>query len=286
VTPSFNYGHIDTSTPGVPSDVTDGPADAGSGFATDGTITILLSTSKVGSPVAGQILGGIHGQTQLLLGATRGLLAQIDSTPSGSYTMFGNDHCQSNPAPVAALFDAPSSGAAPLDVTFDASRSSDPGPDSITSYAFNFGDGSSVTQSSPIATHTYKVKGNYTATLVVTNDRQKSSINRAAAGVNVKSPNHPPTAVLNASSRAGTAPMTVGFDGSQSSDPDPGDAIASYTFDFGDGTAPVTSTGASVTHTYQSAGSYTATLVVKNTDGQGSVNNASVTITVNAPLLP
>ena len=286
VTPCFNYGHIDNSSAGVPTDVTDGPADAGSGFTTDGTITIILSTSKVGTPVAGQALGGIHGETQLLVGATAGLLLRVDSTPSGSYTMFGNAHCQANPAPVASLFDAPSSGNAPLDVTFDASRSFDPGPDAITSYAFNFGDGTSATQSRPIVTHTYKIKGNYTATLVVTNDRQKSSTNRAAAGVIVRSPNHPPSAVLNASSRSGTAPMTVGFDGSQSSDPDPGDAIASYTFDFGDGTAPVTSTAATINHTYQAAGSYTATLVVKNTDGQGSVNNASVTITVNAPLLP
>src|SRR6266404_2380759 len=56
-------------------------------------------------------------------------------------------------------------------------------------------------------------------------------------------PNTAPTAVLTATPTSGTAPLTVNFDGSGSYDPDtapPPDTIASYTFNFGDGSAAVT----------------------------------------------
>src|SRR5207253_1405176 len=57
-------------------------------------------------------------------------------------------------------------------------------------------------------------------------------------------PNTCPVAVLNATTpTSGNAPLTVGFSGAGSSDPDtaaPADTIASYTFNFGDGSPEVT----------------------------------------------
>jgi subtilisin family serine protease len=51
--------------------------------------------------------------------------------------------------------------------TFDGSASTDDGP--ITSYQWNFGDGStSLTASSPITTHTYSQKGSYAVTVSLT----------------------------------------------------------------------------------------------------------------------
>jgi hypothetical protein len=49
-------------------------------------------------------------------------------------------------------------GKAPFLVTFDASRSKD-SDGTIASYTFTFGDGSSVTTSNPVATHTYVSPG-------------------------------------------------------------------------------------------------------------------------------
>lgn len=90
--------------------------------------------------------------------------------------------------------------------------------------------------------------------------------------------NTAPTAMLKASPTSGRVPLTVTFDGSGSSDSDPGDSVASYTFDFGDGSAPVTKSSPTVTHTYQKAGDYTARLKVTDTHGAASIDNASVGI--------
>ena len=53
-----------------------------------------------------------------------------------------------------------------------------------------------------------------------------------------------PVAGLTASPTSGVAPLPVHFDASTSFDPDAaaGDAVASYTYTFGDGTAPVRNT--------------------------------------------
>jgi PKD repeat protein len=93
-------------------------------------------------------------------------------------------------------------------------------------------------------------------------------------------PNTAPTAALTASPRSGNVPLQVTFDGSGSSDPDAGDSVASYTFDFGDGSAPVTQSTPTITHTYTNAGEFKATLTVTDTHGKKSVNDASVVIDV------
>ena len=85
--------------------------------------------------------------------------------------------------------------------------------------------------------------------------------------------NEPPVASATATPTAGTAPLSVAFDGSASSDPD--GTIASYGWTFGDG---ATATGPSQSHTYISAGSYSAQLTV--TDNQGASGTSTVTISV------
>lgn len=92
--------------------------------------------------------------------------------------------------------------------------------------------------------------------------------------------NQPPTAVASANPTSGAAPLTVNFDGTGSSDPDPGDSLA-YAWDldgdgqFDDATSPTT------TFTY-AQGAYTATLRV--TDEQGASDTDQVIITAgNTP---
>jgi PKD repeat protein len=93
--------------------------------------------------------------------------------------------------------------------------------------------------------------------------------------------NQPPTAIARATPTSGAPPLTVNFDGSQSSDPDPGDTL-SYAWDLdGDG-AYDDSTAVRPTFTYTSSGTYIAGLRV--TDNRGGSDTDTVTITVgNTP---
>jgi PKD repeat protein len=99
-------------------------------------------------------------------------------------------------------------------------------------------------------------------------------------------PNSAPTAVLTAAPESGTAPLAVNFDGSGSYDPDAGDSVASYSFDFGDGSAPVTQSGAMTSHTYNTATNYVARLSVTDSHGAASTNTAQVIISVSPAPTP
>ena len=90
--------------------------------------------------------------------------------------------------------------------------------------------------------------------------------------------NRAPLAALDADRQSGPVPLTVSFSGARSSDPD-GDSIASYSFDFGDG-SPVQDGAASVvSHTYNAAGTYSATLTVKDSKNKLSELPSTLTIT-------
>ncbi|MDT7603749.1 MAG: hypothetical protein QOF61_1746, partial [Acidobacteriota bacterium] len=94
----FTYGHIEVdATTGVNNNISDGAADPASGFTKDGTITLVIANSKVGNAAAGQSLVAIKGEVRLLVGATRGLLAVVDDTGSGSYAVAGNASCAPKP---------------------------------------------------------------------------------------------------------------------------------------------------------------------------------------------
>ncbi len=97
--------------------------------------------------------------------------------------------------------------------------------------------------------------------------------------------NRTPNAALAASPTTGAAPLTVSFSGSGSSDPDAGDTLT-YRWRFGDGSAAVETRSATTTHTYTDAGTYTATLVVRDQHGAESAP-ASIRIDVgNTPPVP
>jgi PKD repeat protein len=88
--------------------------------------------------------------------------------------------------------------------------------------------------------------------------------------------NQPPTAVATASPTNGGAPLTVGFDGTGSSDPE--GRPLSYSWDLnGDGTFG-DATGSTASFTYAAVGVYHPSLRV--TDDQGASDSTSITITV------
>jgi PKD repeat protein len=87
--------------------------------------------------------------------------------------------------------------------------------------------------------------------------------------------NQPPVAKISPTSAtiSGTAPFTVNFSGTGSSDPD--GSIVAYDWDFGDGT---TSTSPTPSKTYSTAGTFVASLVVF--DNSGLSSSASITVSV------
>ena len=99
-----------------------------------------------------------------------------------------------------------------------------------------------------------------------------------------------PLAVLSASPSpaSGGVPLSVTFDGSGSTDPNPcpGVDLNSYTMDFGEGNPPVTQAAPSFVHTYNALGTYIAKLKVGNTAGQVSTNPAQITVTATSALPP
>jgi glucose/arabinose dehydrogenase len=90
--------------------------------------------------------------------------------------------------------------------------------------------------------------------------------------------NRPPVASATASPTEGDAPLTVNFDGSGSSDPDPPDTI-SYSWDLnGDGTFG-DSTAVKPSFTYTTPGTYKPVLRVTDSEG---LSTKSAPITINA----
>ena len=91
--------------------------------------------------------------------------------------------------------------------------------------------------------------------------------------------NDPPTAVATATPQSGALPLHVQFDGSGSSDPDPGDTL-SYAWDLDDDGQLDDSTAQNPAFDYTSAGSYTVTLRV--TDSSAAFDEDTVTITAGS----
>lgn len=94
--------------------------------------------------------------------------------------------------------------------------------------------------------------------------------------------NAAPNASLNASIQTGVAPLSVSFDAGLSSDPDPGDAVVRYLWDFdGDGAHEASSLVPQLTHVYTQSGSFQATVTVEDMDG--STDSAELPVDVAAP---
>lgn len=86
--------------------------------------------------------------------------------------------------------------------------------------------------------------------------------------------NQPPMALIQASPTEGPAPLTVEFDASRSADPN--GEIVKYKWDFGDGTSE---NGMFATHTYNSAGTFIATLTVRDKCGKRDTDTVKIEAT-------
>ena len=154
--------------------------------------------------------------------------------------------------------------------TFTATASSD-ADGSIVGYTWNFGDGSFGAGAT--ATHTFTGGTDRVVTLTVTDNVGATDVDTIAVEVNLA-----PVAEAG-SARFGDAGELITFDGSASTDDD--GTIASYQWDFGDGT---TGNGATVSHRYRAGGNYTVTLTV--TDDDGATNADTTTVNIGADSIP
>jgi len=170
----------------------------------------------------------------------------------------------SNPL-LATLNASPSSGYAPLAVSFSGSATGGTPP---YTYRWSFGDGGSSTVQNP--SHTYSSPGSFTATLTVTDSQ--SATNSKSLTINVTSAANPLLASASASPSSGQAPLAVNFNGSATGGTPP----YTYRWNFGDGQS---STSQNASHTYSASGNYAAILTVTDSQSATATNSVSINVT-------
>src|SRR6266704_7011551 len=142
-------------------------------------------------------------------------------------------------------------------------------------FSWNFGESTSNVRGGTslpnTVTHTYTSAGTYTVTVNATDTNGK--IGSASATVTVAAP----LAVTVSGPSSGIVGVSVSFSAVASG----GTSPYSFSWNFGDGTS--LATGSAASHKYAVAGGYAVR--VNATDTKGRLASASVSITINAPLL-
>src|SRR5881396_2780516 len=178
------------------------------------------------------------------------------------------------PALSASFTYSPSSPQIGQTVSFTGSASGGTQP---YSYSWSFGDGSTGTGSS--AKHTYSSAGSFAVTLTVKDSGSPQQIATSQQSITVTSPPPALTASFTYNPSSPQTGQQVSFTGSASG----GTSPYSYSWSFGDGS---TGSGSPVTHTYSSAGSYTAALTVKDSSSPQQTATSQNTVAVTSPPPP
>jgi probable HAF family extracellular repeat protein len=279
-----------------------GATDSYRGFVYDPTGQVTL----IGT-LPGTILNSIDGQGDavgydydadgnqhaILWSAADGL-QDLASLTGVAYLQDVNDNRQAisgnllldvhyNTPPVALNVTAQTVTNTPIAVTL---AGSDPDNDVITYSIVTAPQHGSLSGDAPSYSYTPTTgyEGNDSFTYAVTDTHGASA--RGTTTITIVPPNHPPVAAaggndVSHSSYLGVEGLAVAFDGSASTDADH-DAL-SYTWDFGDKSAPVFSWSPTASHSYADNGSYTATLTVTDSHGAASTVTVPVVISDLAP---
>jgi len=169
-----------------------------------------------------------------------------------------------------------------MTIEFDASSSTAEGyNDTITSYTWNFGDGTpETTETTPTITHKYLNAGQYIITLNVTDNEGLWSTTTKPIEI---LPEFSPKANFTWTPQTPIINETITFDASNSTEgwsKTLGDfsPIINYTWNFGDGTGNVTVTTPQINHNFTQPGNYTVKLTI--TDTVNRQNTISTTVEV------
>ncbi|AKB48841.1 Chitin binding protein [Methanosarcina sp. Kolksee] len=167
-------------------------------------------------------------------------------------------------APKANFSASLTSGKAPLNVKFTDKSTGTP-----TYWYWNFGDGSKSYLQNP--THKYSKAGAYTVSLIVKNAAGRSTVTKTGY-IKVISK---PVAAFSASPTSGKAPLNVKFTDKSTGIP------AFWYWNFGDGSKSYLQ---NPVHKYSKAGTYTVSLIVKNSAGRGAVTKTGYIKVISKPV--
>src|SRR4029453_18853800 len=153
-------------------------------------------------------------------------------------------------APVTNFTMTPTSGAAPLNVTFTNTTTG-----SVTTWAWDFGDNTSSTAQNPPA-HSYSAPGSYTVKLTATGPGG-SVTKTASTPISVVAA--APVANFTMTPASGSAPLNVTFTNTTTG------SVTSWLWDFGDNTTSTVQNPPA--HSYGAPGSYTVKLTAPGPGG-------------------
>ena len=158
-------------------------------------------------------------------------------------------------------------------VTFNGSKSRDPEGEDLE-FEWDFGD-DSAKGNEEIEEHTYDSVGDYEVTLMVTDDLDQSDNETIEITIKPKGP----VARMTSNVTATRTEMNISFDASDSTTSG-GSPIVNYTWDFDDGSDPVTTDAENTTieHNWTDSGYYNVTLTV--IDANNMTNETVLMVTI------
>jgi VCBS repeat-containing protein len=183
-----------------------------------------------------------------------------------------------NDTPVANA-SGPYSGIVGVSLQFDASGSYDV-DGTISTYAWDFGDGNSGTGVNP--THTYTAVGDYTVVLIVTDDGGTSLTDTTTANI-LAEPNNPPEAVDDTGTVAEDGTLNQGAPWVLSNDSDPdNDPLSLNTTPISGpiNGALILNTDGSYSYAHDGSETTTDSFVYQICDSEPLCNTAMVVITI------
>jgi PKD repeat protein len=265
----YTYTAATTTTPAVTEITPDyGPVSVATSITIIGTGFTGATGVTVGGTAATNVV--VVSSTEITAttpaSSTVGQVDVIVTTPSGPSASVTADKYNfattATSIPVPIFSASPTSGLAPLEVTFTDESTGNP-----ASWDWNFGDGNTSTLENPA--NTYANNGTYTVTLTEQNSlgtNITTETNYIIVGGSALA------ADFTATPTSGTVPLTVQFTDTSTGSP------TTWLWDFGDGT---TGSAQNPSHIYTSPGTYSISLIASNGAGSNTFSQPD-TITVSS----